>query len=127
MDEFQEHELHQIDHPLYQILRNEDVKGFNEQKAEQSELPSFAHGDFRGLDLRGLDATGLDFRHAYFRGADLRGIDFSRTRMEGASIASAKISGCYFPHRLEADEIVMSLNHGTRMRYAILPKPPATG
>lgn len=127
MDEFQEHELHQIDHPLYETLRNEDVKGFNEQKAEQSELPSFAHGDFRGLDLRGLDATGLDLRHAYFRGADLRGIDFSRTRMEGASIASAKISGCYFPHRLEADEIVMSLNHGTRMRYAILPKPPAGG
>ncbi|KXS47357.1 MAG: hypothetical protein AWU57_5552, partial [Marinobacter sp. T13-3] len=85
-------------------------------------LPSFAHGDFRGLDLRGLDATGLDFRHAYFRGADLRGIDFSRSRMEGVSIASAKISGCYFPHRLEADEIVMSLNHGTRMRYTILPK-----
>jgi len=122
MDDFPEHELQHIDHPLYEILRNEDIKTFNAEKAKLSELPSFAHGDFRGLDLRGLDAKDLDFRHAYFRGADLRGIDFSRSRMEGASIASAKISGCYFPHRLEADEIVMSLNHGTRMRYALLPK-----
>lgn len=122
MDEFQDHELHHIDHPLYEILRNEDIKAFNAGKAELSELPSFASGDFRGLDMRGMDAKGLDFRHAYFRGSDLRGIDFSKSRMEGASIASAKISGCYFPHRLEADEIVMSLNHGTRMRYVLLPK-----
>lgn len=122
MDEFQDHELHHIDHPLYEILRSEDVKAFNAEKAKLSELPSFAHGDFRGLDLRGMDAKGLDFRHAYFRGSDLRGIDFSKSRVEGASIASAKISGCYFPHRLEADEIVMSLNHGTRMRYSLLPK-----
>lgn len=123
MDDHHEHETHPIDHPLYETLRDEDVKAFNEEKVKfKDDLPSFAHGDFRGLDLRGLDATGMDFRHAYFRGADLRGIDFSKSRMEGASIASAKISGCYFPHRLCADEIVMSLNHGTRMRYTILPK-----
>ena len=122
MDDIQESDLQHIDHPLYDLLRSEDIDAFNTEKAKLSEFPSFAHGDFRGLDLRGMDAKGLDFRHGYFRGADLRGIDFSKSRMEGASIASAKISGCYFPHRLEADEIVMSLNHGTRMRYAILPK-----
>ncbi len=122
MDDRSEHEVRQISHPLYKILRSEDMPAFNIEKAKLTELPSFAHGDFRGLDLRGMDAKGLDFRHAYFRGADLRGVDFSKSRMEGASIASAKISGCYFPHRLQADEIVMSLNHGTRMRYAILPK-----
>lgn len=108
-----------IDDPLYDILRKEDVTAFNAEKlARADNLPSFARGDFRGLDLRGLDAKGLDFRHAYFRGADLRGINFSRTAMEGASIAGAKISGCFFPRRLEASEIVMSLNHGTRMRYS---------
>ncbi|PSF12381.1 hypothetical protein C7H09_04005 [Marinobacter fuscus] len=122
MDDVYEKDPKQIDHPLYELLRNEDIDAFNAEKTRHSELPSFAHGDFRGLDLRGLDAQGLDFRHGYFRGADLRGIDFSKSRMEGASIASAKISGCYFPHRLAADEIVMSLNHGTRMRYTILPK-----
>lgn len=123
MEDLQEHDVRRIDHPLYEVLRSEDIKRFNAEKAKLTELPSFAQGDFRGLDLRGLDAEGLDFRHAYFRGADLRGINFAKSRMEGASIASAKISGCYFPHRLHADEIVMSLNHGTRMRYSLMPKP----
>lgn len=109
--------IRQLDDPLYQILRSENIDAFNRAKAEAGELPSFARCDFRGLDLRGLDASGLDFRHAYFRGTDLRGIDFSTSQMEGASIAGAKISGCYFPLQLHADEIVMSLNHGTRMRY----------
>ncbi|RBW51070.1 pentapeptide repeat-containing protein [Marinobacter sp. F3R11] len=107
-----------IKDPLYETVRKEDIAAFNAQKSTRTDLPSFAHGDFRGLDLRGLDAHGLDLSHAYFRGADLRGIDFSHAIMEGASIAGAKISGCFFPGRLKADEIVMSLNHGTRMRYS---------
>lgn len=107
-----------IKDPLYETLRKEDIAAFNAEKSARGDLPSFAHGDFRGLDLRGLNAHGLDLSHAYFRGADLRGIDFSHSSMEGASIAGAKISGCFFPHRLEAEEIVMSLTHGTRMRYS---------
>ena len=67
MDDKSEHEVHQISHPLYDILRSEDMQAFNAEKAKLAELPSFAHGDFRGLDLRGMDAKGLDFRHAYFR------------------------------------------------------------
>lgn len=106
-----------IKDPLYDTLRKEEITAFNAEKSTRGDLPSFAHGDFRGLDLRGLDAKGLDLSHAYFRGADLRGIDFGHSNMEGASIAGAKISGCFFPHGLEAEEIVMSLNHGTRMRY----------
>ncbi|TBW49673.1 pentapeptide repeat-containing protein [Marinobacter halodurans] len=108
-----------LDHPLYQTLRNENIQAFNEAKAGLDNYPSFSHGDFRGLDLRGIDVDGLDLSHAYFRGADLRGIDFSNANLEGASIAGAKISGCLFPIALHADEIVMSLNHGTRMRYNI--------
>ncbi|WP_303290359.1 pentapeptide repeat-containing protein [Marinobacter sp. SS5-14b] len=122
MDDHQEQDVKHIEHPLYDLLRDEKIEIFNAEKAKLAEVPSFAHGDFRGLDLRGMDAQGLDFRHGYFRGADLRGIDFSKSRMEGASVGGAKISGCYFPHRLVADEIVMSLNHGTRMRYTLLPK-----
>lgn len=108
-----------LDDPLYKTLRNENIDAFNAAKARNTELPSFSHGDFRGLDLRGMDANGLDLSHAYFRGADLRGIDFSHANLEGSSIAGAKISGCLFPIQLHADEIVMSLNHGTRMRYNI--------
>ncbi|MCH8499802.1 MAG: pentapeptide repeat-containing protein [Marinobacter sp.] len=106
-----------IDDPLYVTLRNENVDAFNKAKATMTSYPSFSHGDFRGLDLRGMNADDLDFSHAYFRGADIRGIDFSKANMDGASIAGAKISGCFFPRELHADEIVMSLNHGTRMRY----------
>lgn len=106
-----------IKDPLYDTLRTEDIRTFNAKKSARGDLPSFAHGDFRGLDLRGMDARGLDLSHAYFRGADLRGIDFSHSNLEGASIAGAKISGSFFPDRLQADELLMSLNHGTRMRY----------
>jgi len=106
-----------IDDPLYKALRDENVQAFNEARKKLDKLPSFAYGDFRGLDLRGLDASNLDLSNAYFRGADLRGIDFRETEMEGASIANTKISGCFFPRPIAADEIVMSLNHGTRMRY----------
>ncbi|HHM8029560.1 TPA: hypothetical protein ACRNPQ_004137, partial [Pseudomonas aeruginosa] len=42
-------------------------------------------------------------------------------RLEGASLAHAQISGTYFPLRLAPDEIRMSVNFGTRLRY--LPEP----
>ncbi|WP_026179796.1 pentapeptide repeat-containing protein [Hahella ganghwensis] len=106
-----------IDHPMYQLLRDEKIEEFNTRKGQGEAAPSFELCDFRGLDLRGLDAHGLDLRGAYFRGADLRGINFEDTLMEGASIAATKISGCLFPKALPADEIIMSLTHGTRMRY----------
>ena len=107
-----------IKDPLYETLRTENISAFNVKKSARDDLPSFSHGDFRGLDLRGMDARGLDLSHAYFRGADLRGIDFSHSNLEGASIAGAKISGSFFPDRLQAAELLMSLNHGTRMRYS---------
>ncbi|ARU58738.1 hypothetical protein OLMES_4749 [Oleiphilus messinensis] len=106
-----------IDDPLYQLLRAERIADFNTQKQNTAILPDLSFCDFRGLDLRGMHAEGLNFSNAYFRGADLRGIDFRQCTLEGASIAGTKISGCYFPEALSADEIVMSLNHGTRMRY----------
>ena len=64
-----------------------------------------------------IDADGIDFGNCYFRQADLRGIDFSNSHMEGASVNGAKISGCFFPKELTAEEINLSLTHGTRMRY----------
>jgi hypothetical protein len=82
--------------PLYQLLRQEDIRGFNEQrdKLDTSQLKS---GDYRGRDLRNMDASGLDFSNSYFRNADLSGIDFRTTNLEGASLLDAKLSGTYFP------------------------------
>lgn len=106
----------QLDNPLYRLIRNEDLAGFNAQKPKDGEV-DLSNGDFRGLDLRTLDAERVRFTDAYFRGADLRGLDLRNTCMEGASLAHAQISGAYFPEELSADEILMSMNFGTRLRY----------
>lgn len=113
-----------LDDPLYELLKQEDIEAFNNARKANPEVVSLRGGDFRGLDLRGMVADGLDLRDCYFRGADLRGIDFRRAHLEGASIAGTKISGCYFSHLLPADEIMMSVTHGTRLRYHRSPSPP---
>jgi uncharacterized protein YjbI with pentapeptide repeats len=103
---------------LYELLRADQVDEFNKRKAAgESTEGQLCGGDFRGLDLRDLDADGLDLRDAYFRGADLRGIDFRNTILEGASLCQAHISGCYFPKEISAEEIRLSYDFGTRIRY----------
>ncbi len=107
-----------LEHPLFQLLIEEKIDSFNNQKSQyvSSERLDFQGADLRGLNLRGLDAADIDFRNAYFRSCDLRGIDFRETLLEGASINRAQISGCYFANDLLAEEIVMSLTTGTRIR-----------
>ena len=106
----------QLDSPLYRLLRNEQIAEFNAQKPK-SGMIDLRCGDFRGLDLRQLDASRIDFTDAYFRGADLRGLDLREATLEGASIAHAQISGVYFPVQLSADEVLLSMQFGIRMRY----------
>jgi len=105
-----------LDTPLYALLHKDDITGFNLQRPFDGPI-DMTGGDFRGLDLRELNADGIDFTDAYFRSADLRGIDFRNASLEGASLAHAQISGAYFPAELSADEILMSMNFGTRLRY----------
>jgi len=102
--------------PLYQLLRDEDIDGFNAQRdsLNTSELKS---GDYRGRDLRKMNADGLDFSNAYFRNSDLSGIDFRNTNLEGASLLDSRLSGVYFPDELSPEEIRLSLDTGTRLRY----------
>jgi len=102
--------------PLYQLLRSEDIKGFNEQR-DQLDAGELKNGDYRGRDLRNMNADGLDFSNSYFRNADLSGIDFRDTNLEGASLLDAKLSGTYFPLALSPEEIRLSLDTGTRLRY----------
>ena len=103
--------------PLYQLLRDGKVEEFNHRIAK-GETVDLTSCDLRHLNLQGLIASGLDFSNSYFRQADLRGIDFSQSiSLRGASIHGAKISGVYFPASLTAEEINLSLQHGTRMRY----------
>lgn len=104
--------------PMYVILRDEKISEFNKRKT-QGETFDLTYCDFRGTDLRGIDADGIDFGSSYFRQADLRGIDLSNSNLLGASMHAAKISGCYFPKEISANEINLSLNHGTRIRYGV--------
>lgn len=101
--------------PLYQLLRDEKVKEFNQQRLGELNI-DFHDCDFRGLDLRGLNAEGVNFSGCYFRAADLRGVDFSSSNLDGASIAGAQISGCLFPSNIDASEIILSVDKGARMR-----------
>ena len=105
----------QLDSALYALVHKEHIAEFNREKPKAA--IDFKDGDFRGLDLRKLDTEGIDFSGAYFRAADLRGLDLRDTCMRGASLAHAQISGAYFPEELSADEILMSMNFGTRLRY----------
>lgn len=105
--------------PLYQLLLDEKIKEFNQARSEGKTV-DLRGAHLRGRDLRIMNAEGLDMRDAYMRGADLRGVDFRTTLLEGASICEAKISGCYFPRELTAEEIRMSLEKGTRLRCRVL-------
>ena len=102
--------------PMYQLLRVDNIKAFNIKK-ESGQTCEMRGVNLRGLDLRGLDADGLDFTNSYFRDANLRGIDFSQSVLLGASLLGAKISGCLFPPELTAEEIRLSHDLGTRLRY----------
>lgn len=102
--------------PLYLLLREGKIDAFNEEKG-RGKTCNLTDCDFRGVDIRGIDADGLDFSGSYFRQADLRGVDFSKAKMQGTSIHGARIAGTYFPPEISAEEIQLSLMHGTRMRH----------
>lgn len=105
------------DDPLYRLLREGKTDEFN-QRIASGETADLTSCDFRHINLTGVDTTGLDFSNSYFRQADLRGVDFSVcANFNGASIHGAKISGTYFPVELRAEELLLSLNNGTRLRY----------
>lgn len=105
------------DNPLYRLLREGYVAEFN-QRVAAGEKVELVGCDFRHINLQGINAAGLDFSNSYFRQSDLRGVDFTNCiSLEGASIHAAKISGAYFPPALRADELLLSLEHGIRLRY----------
>ncbi|WP_456417614.1 pentapeptide repeat-containing protein [Thiolapillus sp.] len=100
---------------LNQFLCHGDMESFN-QTLRQMESPSIRGADLCGIDLRKLHTQGLDMRDCHLRRTDLRGLDLSSALLDGASIGGAKISGTLFPRNLGAEEITLSLVHGTRMR-----------
>ncbi|MDQ6995951.1 MAG: pentapeptide repeat-containing protein [Mariprofundus sp.] len=102
--------------PINNLLRNGKTNEVNAMIASGAKTP-FSGADFRGLDLTGLNTKGSDFSGSSFRLADLRGLDLSSCNLKGASLRGANISGTLFPAIISAQEIMMSVEYGTRLRY----------
>jgi uncharacterized protein YjbI with pentapeptide repeats len=105
-----------LDNPAFKSLRLSDFNEFNRQVVGEK-LVDFSNSDLRGVDFRGIaDIEKVTVRGAYMRDADLRGLDVRSWDMEGCSLYHAKISGAYLPVNLSPQEILNSIQLGTRMR-----------
>ncbi|KAA3609733.1 MAG: hypothetical protein D8M58_09195 [Calditrichaeota bacterium] len=97
------------------LLRKENMSEFN--KAVKGLLDF----DLKSVNLRGRTLKKANFKYADLRGAylsncNLKGVNLSHAKLEGASLHRAKISGVYFPKNVRADEILNTINYGTRIR-----------
>ncbi len=101
---------------LYRVLQDENSAEFNKMRASgvAVDLRGF---DMRALDLRGFDLSGLALTNCYFRNTNLSGQDLTENNLQGASLSKAIISGVYFPPEISAEEVRLSLDYGTRIRY----------
>lgn len=107
-------------HDLYLLLRKEHITEFNKAVEGQNGY------DLKNINLRGRNLTGANFKFADMSGAylancTLKGINFTHANMEGASLHRARISGVYFPKNVSAEEILNSVNYGTRIRTTDMP------
>jgi uncharacterized protein YjbI with pentapeptide repeats len=101
--------------PVLRLLRVGDVDAFH-KNIEEREVVDFTGADLRGTDFRKVDLGKLILRDAYLRDTDFRGCDLRHLDLEGVSLQNAKVGGAYFPDKVAATELRMSLRHGTRIR-----------
>ena len=102
------------DSELRMLLLDGKVEEFNARVEEEpADLENTA---LRSMDLRGANLLHANLRGAYLRNADLRGVDLFHADLEGASLHQARVSGTRFPPNLSANEILLSVRLGTRMR-----------
>ena len=98
------------------LVQEERHMEFNQLVEAQNGLSDLSGAHLRAYDLRKFNLKQADLTDAYLRASDLRGVDLSEANLAGASMKEAKVSGVSFPDSLEANEIMMSLQHGTRLR-----------
>ena len=101
---------------FHAYARDEEIEKFNAELKTLTEPVDLENCDLSNLDLRKFNLKTANLKSAYLKMADLRGVDLSESRLEGASINHAHISGAYFPRTLSAEEIHLSVEYGTRMR-----------
>jgi len=101
--------------PINMLLREGKIEEVNAALAS-GKVPSFSDTDFRSMDLTGLNTKNMDFSNSRFRLANLSGLDLSSCNLKGISLRDAKVSGVIFPEHIPANEIIMSIKYGTRLR-----------
>ncbi len=99
-------------------LQDEKPEQFNRHVEQQGGAVDLQGAHLRSYDLRKCNLSQADLRGAYMRATDLRALDLSEAQLEGASIKDAKISGVQFPRDVSANEISLSVTHGTRIAEA---------
>lgn len=104
-----------LDDETFKSLRSGEKETFN-NLVKNRESIDFSDCDLRATDFRGIDLSKVILKGAYLRDANLRGQDLRQHDLEGCSIFHAHISGVFWPRNLSAEEIRLSLDHGTRMR-----------
>lgn len=106
-----------INDDAFRCLRCGEHEKFNRIVGDCEGL-DFSNADLRAADLRHANLADVNLAGAYFRDADLRGADFRQHDLEGCSLLHAKVSGTFFPANLSPQEIMLSLEYGTRLRTA---------
>jgi len=101
---------------FHALLREGNIEEFNREVEKSNDRVDLENCNLRGLDLRETNLKRANLKNSYLKMADLRGVDLSEALLEGASINKARISGVYFPKELSAEEILLSVEHGTRLR-----------
>jgi len=102
--------------PRPKELFEENRAQFNEAVAKGLK-PDFSYQNLSDLDLSGFDLHNANLAGAYLRGVILSGVDLSEANLHGASLKGARVSGCLFPAEIQAQEIWLSLEKGTRLRH----------
>lgn len=103
------------DEKALKLIQEDKHLDFN-QYVENLEIVDLAGAHLRSYDLRKFNLSKANLTDAYMRATDLRGLDLRNAMFYGASLAEAKVSGAFFPENIPANEIMMSLQHGTRLR-----------
>ena len=105
--------------PKMGLLFEENLDEFNSM-VEKGSPPDLRNCNLSGLDLRKANLKGLDLSGSYLRSSNLRGLDLTGCNLQGASLQGTLISGALFPENIAAEEIMLSVKYGTRMRVSNL-------
>lgn len=102
--------------PKPSMMFEENSEAFNNAVAK-GQMADLSNQNLSDLDLTGFNLKNANLSGSYLRGADLSGVDLSGAYLHGASLKQARVSGCFFPPELPAEEIRLSVDWGVRLRH----------